>query len=318
MPTKASVPLVLIALGTIWGSAFILMKVLVDEISPTQIVAARLTLGAAVLVALVALKGKLSLPAPSLIAAAGLLCLIDNIIPNTLVAWSETRIDSGTASVLMSTMPLFTTVFAITLLKEGASLVRVAGLAIGFVGVVIVSDGDVLDVSSNGGIGMLAVIAAACSHAAAAIYTKMLLTRDDPLRLTATKLTTGAILTLPVVLVTQGSSGYTGMSAEAILCLALLGVVATGVAYSVYIWVVRAAGVVQASLVTYIIPVAGLALSWLVLGEQLGIATILGAGIIVAGVATAMYGPRLATRRPPRPASPDPSSGTLTREGALT
>ena len=260
MQTKTSVPIVLLALGTIWGSAFILMKVLVDEISPTQIVAARLALGAAVLIGVVALKGKLSLPAPGLIAATALLCLIDNIIPNTLVAWSETRIDSGTASVLMSTMPLFTTVFAITILKEGSSAVRVVGLALGFIGVVVVSDGDVLDVRSNGGIGMLAVVGAACSHAVAAIYTKMLLTRDDPLRLTASKLTTGAIMTAPVVLLTQGAGGYTSMSAEAVLCLALLGVVATGVAYAVYIWVVRAAGVVQASLVTYIIPVAGLAL----------------------------------------------------------
>ena len=318
MQTKASVPLVLIALGIIWGSAFILMKVLVEEISPLQIVAARLALGAAVLLAVVALKGKLSLPAPSLIAAAGLLCLIDNIIPNTLVAWSETRIDSGTASVLISTMPLFTTFFAITFLKEGASPIRVAGLAIGFVGVVIVSDGDVLDIRSNGGIGMLAVIVAACSHAVAAIYTKVLLNRDDPLRLTATKLTTGAVMTFPAVLITQGSGGYTDMSAEAILCLALLGIVATGVAYAVYIWVVRAAGVVQASLVTYIIPIAGLALSWLVLGEQIGIATVIGAAIIVAGVATVMYGPKLRVGRPPRVMEPGPGPSSLAKEGVLT
>jgi drug/metabolite transporter (DMT)-like permease len=116
---------------------------------------------------------------PGIVAPAALLVLMDNVIPNTLVAWSETRIDSGMASVLMSSMPLFTTVFAMTILRESASAVRIAGLVIGFIGVMIVSDGDVLRFQSNNGIGMLAVVAASSSHAAAAIYTKKLLARFD-------------------------------------------------------------------------------------------------------------------------------------------
>jgi drug/metabolite transporter (DMT)-like permease len=293
MQTKTWIPLVLLALGTIWGSAFILMKVLVGELSPTQITAARLTLGALVVLAAVAAQGKLGRPAPSLVGAAALLCVIDNMIPNTLVAWSETRIDSGIASVLMSTMPLFTTVFAMTALKEGVSAIRVAGMALGFTGVMIVSDGELLNVASNNGLGMLAVVAASGSHAAAAIYTKVLLKRNDPLRLTALKLGSGAVMSVPAVLLTQGPAGYTGMSGEAVLCLLLLGVVATGVAYAAYVWVVGAGGAVQASLVTYVIPVAGLLLSWAILGEGIGASTIVGAGVIVSGVAAAMYGPAL-------------------------
>jgi hypothetical protein len=68
---------------------------------------------------------------------------------------------------------------------------------------------------------------------------------------------------------------------------------------------VGAAGAVYASLVTYIIPVAGLALSWIVLGESIGPATIIGAAIIVTGVALAMYGPSIRIQatlsRPPAP-----------------
>lgn len=309
MKNHKSVLAALIALGTIWGSAFVLMKVLVAEISPTQIVAARLTLGSVALLVILCLSGRFRLPGPGLILPVAALCLIDNVIPNTLVAWSGTRIDSGTASVLMSTMPLFTTFFAMTMLKEKAGVVRVAGLAIGFVGVVIVSDGGVLDVRSNGGAGMLAVTGAACSHAVAAIYTRTLLKRDDPLRLTALKLTAGAVMTVPGVAFTQGGNAYLNLSAEAILCLALLGLVATGFAYTLYIWVVGAAGAVQASLVTYIIPVAGLALSWIVLGESIGPATIVGAAVIITGVALAMYGPSIRVPRllPGRPA-PEPNA----------
>lgn len=291
--TSAAVPLVLLALGIIWGSAFIFMKVLVDEISPAQIVAARLILGALVVTSVAAFRRQLGALTPAIIAPAALLVLIDNVIPNTLVAWSETRIDSGMASVLMSSMPLFTTIFAMTLLREGVNGVRIAGLVIGFIGVMIVSDGDVLSFRSNNGIGMLAVVGASSSHAAAAIYTKKLLARFDALGLTAMKLTAGAAMTAPIVLVTSGAGGYTAMSLEAVVCLLLLGVLATGVAYAVYIWVVGAAGAVHASLVTYIIPVAGLVLAWAILGEPIGTATIAGAAVIVAGVATVMFGPAI-------------------------
>lgn len=289
--TKSAVPLVLLALGIIWGSAFILMKVLVDEISPSQIVAARLILGALVVTAVAAFAGRLRTLTPAIIGPASLLVLIDNVIPNTTVAWSETRIDSGMASVLMSSMPLFTTIFAMTLLREGISGIRIAGLVIGFIGVMIVSDGDILSFRSNNGIGMLAVVGASSSHAAAAIYTKKLLARFDALGLTAMKLTTGAAMTAPIVFATQGAGAYTAMSLEAVVSLLLLGILATGVAYGVYIWVVGAAGAVQASLVTYIIPVAGLVMAWAILGEPIGFSTIAGAAVIIGGVATVMFGP---------------------------
>lgn len=296
--TNVMVPIVLVGLGMIWGSAFILMKVLVDEISPTQIVGARLALGAIVVTSVAVLSRRLRI-SPRIVAPAALLVLMDNVIPNTLVAWSETRIDSGMASVLMSSMPLFTTVFAMTVLRESASAARIAGLVIGFIGVMIVSDGDVLRFQSNNGIGMLAVVGASSSHAAAAIYTKKLLARFDAWGLTATKLTAGAAITVPVVLATQGTGEYAAMSPEAVACLVLLGILATGVAYAAYIWVVGAAGAVQASLVTYIVPVAGLALSWAILGESIGLGTVLGAAVIVSGVAAVMFGPRVRIPRLP-------------------
>ena len=296
--TKALVPVALIALGMTWGSAFILMKVLVDEISPTQIVAGRLTLGAALVLAVLLVQRRAALPAPGLILSATLLSVVDHLIPNTLVAWSETRIDGGLASVLMSTMPLFTVVFAMTVLKEGGSTIRVVGLALGFIGVIIASDGDVLAVGSDNGLAMVAVVSAAISHSVAAIYTKMLLKRHEALPLIAGKLSAGALLTAPTVLATQGAAGFTSMSIEAALCLLALGAVATGVAYGVYIWVVGKAGAVQASLVTYIIPVFGLLMAWLVLGESIGPTTIAGAATIVLGVAVAMYGPSVKLPRP--------------------
>src|SRR5574341_473966 len=281
---------VLVALGVVWGSAFILMKVLLEEISPSQIVAARLLLGG-VLVATVAFaRGRLTLPSFALVGPAALLVFLDNMVPNTLVAWSETRIDSGMAALLISTMPLFTTILAITVLKEGVTASRIAGIIVGFIGVMIVSDGAVLDARSNNGIGMLAVVAAASCHAVAAIYTRNLLGRFDALRLTAYKLGAGALMMAPIVLATQGTGDYGAMSLKGVACLLVLGLVSTGIAYAAYIWLFGAPGAVHASLVTYVIPIAGLVLAWSLLGESISVSTILGGMVIVCGVAIAMFG----------------------------
>ncbi len=282
----------LLFLGVTWGGAFVLMKVLVDELSPAQIVGARLSLGALVVTAVLFARSGPTV-SRDIVMPAALLCLIDNVVPNGLVAWSQTRIESGDASVFMSTMPLFTTVFAVLALNEGISLAKVVGLVLGFFGVVIVSDGAVLDVTSHNGAGILAVIGAAASHASAAVYTRVLLRRFDPLRLTAFKLGAGALMTAPVVLATDDVGAYATMSPQAVLALVLLGAVATGAAYGLYIWVVGAAGAVHASLVTYIIPAAGLGLAWSILGEPVGAHALVGAAVIVSGVALVMFGERL-------------------------
>jgi drug/metabolite transporter (DMT)-like permease len=287
------VPAALLALGVTWGSAFILIDVLVGEISPTQITAARLTIGAVTVAAILTSQRRLGLPARGIIVPAILLSLVDNTIPNSLVAWSETRIDAGLASVLMATMPIFTTIFAVALLKEETSPVRVLGIAVAFTGVMIVSNGDLLDIRSNNGLGLLAVVGASASHGIGAIYTKTLLKREDPLRLTGYKLTFGAAMAAPLVLAVQGPSGYVSMSPGAVASLLLLGVFATGGAYSVYVWVVGKAGSVQASLVTYIIPVFGVFFAWLLLGEPVGVNMVAGGLVIAAGVAFAIYNPSI-------------------------
>lgn len=278
----------LLALGVIWGGAFVLIKVLGEELSAGQLVAARLALGASVVAGIAAVWGQLTLPAPRGLVAIGALAALDNVVPNTLVAWSEQRIDSGSASVLMSTMPLFTAVFAVVLLGERASWPRVFGLALGLSGILLVSDADVLDVRSDRRVGMLAVMLASSSHAVAAIYTRVLSKRFEPLRLIAFKLVAGTALIAPPVLMTEGAGAYLHLSGTAVVAMIVLGVVATGAAYGAYMWVVKAAGPVQASLVTYLIPIAGLLLSWVALGESIDLHTVVGAGAIVAGVAAAL------------------------------
>jgi drug/metabolite transporter (DMT)-like permease len=307
--TKALV--VLVILASLFGSAFLYMKVLVDEIAPIEIVAGRLSLGALVVFAIIAIRGKAPSFNPATIAKIALLALLDSVIPFTLIAWSETKIDSGVASVLVSTMPVFTVIIAsVALPDERLAPVRLLGIPLGFMGVITLTGGDVLDVTSENAIGQLAVIAAAGCYGVASVYAKILLKTQDALNLTGIKLAAGAVMAAVATGITQGLPAYGSLSLEGVLALLALGVLSTALAFLLYFWVVRAAGSVYASLVTYIVPVFGLLLGWAVLGEAIGMSTAFGAALITAGVGAVMYGSvaqawltqRLSQLRGPSPA----------------
>ena len=288
---NAKALVVLVILGGLFGSAFLYMKVLVDEIAPVEIVAGRLSLGALVVFAIIALRGKALKFDPSMVGKIALLALLDSVIPFTLIAWSETKIDSGVASVLVSTMPMFTVVIAtITFPDERLAPVRLLGIPLGFLGVVTLTGGDVLNVTSENAAGQLAVIAAAGCYGVASVYAKMLLKTQDALNLTGAKLAAGAVIAAVATGITQGVPAYGTLSAEGVLALLALGVLSTALAFILYFWLLRAAGSVYASLVTYIVPVFGLLLGWAVLGEEIGINTAFGAVLITAGVGAVMYG----------------------------
>jgi drug/metabolite transporter (DMT)-like permease len=300
LPSRgARVPLVLLALGAIWGASFLFIKVIVDETGPVEVAFGRLFIGAVAILAFVRLR-RLSVPwTPSLLAKVGVLALVANIAPFALIAWGEEHIESGMASVLNSTMPIFTAAFAAAVLpEERFSAARVAGLTLGFVGVVVLTSDEGLDVTNSDVLGQFAVILASACYAVGSVVSRTLLRTTEPIGLSALQVTAGAVLCLPILLVVSGVPDYS-LSAEAWLSLLALGAGSTGIAYVMYLWLIEETGSVRASLVTYIIPVVGLFLGWAVLDESIGLNTLLGSALIIAGVATVMRG-----QAPTREAAP--------------
>jgi drug/metabolite transporter (DMT)-like permease len=290
---------VLLGIGGIWGASFLFIKVAVDEISPLELVAARLFLGA-VTVALIMRLRRMPLSVDrSLLGHICITATVSNILPFALIAWGEEHIDSGIASVLNGTMPIFTAVIAAAILvEERFTAARAAGLALGFAGVVALSGNDVLDITDSSVLGQLAVVASAACYGAGAVYMRMLLGGRDPASLSILQLVVGTVIAVPLVFLFEGSPDYS-MSLEGALCLLALGIFGTGFAYIAYLWLIERIGSVRASLVTYIIPIVGLFLGWLVLDERIGVNTLFGAALIIAGVAAVMRGPAPARERLP-------------------
>src|SRR3972149_5211682 len=102
----------LLTLGGVWGASFLFIKVVVEETSPLDLVAGRLFFGALAIALVMALRRVRGRWRPSLLAKVSLMAVLSNVVPFALIAWAEVHIASGTASVLNSTMPLFTALFA--------------------------------------------------------------------------------------------------------------------------------------------------------------------------------------------------------------
>jgi len=280
----------LVLLGGIWGSSFLFIKVALEDLTPLQIVAGRIVIGALLLVALLYARGHRLPRDPQLLRTLFVMALIGNIMPFMLITWGEQYITSSLAAILNSTTPLFTVMIAAVAL-EGESLrpMRLGGVILGFAGV-----GVIVGFETDGSIqGMVAMTLASLSYAAAFVYARRHLSGRDlpPLALPATQLLISAVLILPFAL-TNAVGTPPNITFDATATTLALGLLGTGWAYVLYYRLIADIGATSASFVTYLIPIFGIALGAIVLSEELGVNTIAGAVLVIGGIALAEIGNR--------------------------
>jgi drug/metabolite transporter (DMT)-like permease len=290
---------VLLVLGGTWGGSFLFIKVVVDETGPMELVAGRLFFGMVAVAAYIAFARHRLQVTPRLFAEVSVMAVLSNIVPFGLIAWGEEHISSGTASILNATVPIFTAVIAAAVLdEEHFTAPRLAGLFLGFLGVGVLTGEDVFDITDSSVLGELAVVGAAMCYGFGAVYARNLLRGNDPVNLSILQLVLGTLYAVPVLFIVTGGPDYS-LSLEAYASIVALGLFGTGFGYIGWLWLIENIGSVRASLVTYIVPVVAVVLGWLVLDESIGVNTIAGGLLIVAGVASVMRGAAPVRRRSP-------------------
>jgi drug/metabolite transporter (DMT)-like permease len=274
----------LLALGTIWGSSFLFVKVLVEEASPSAMIAVRIALGAATLGVALLARGQ-RLPARGPIWGHLLVMSVcGNVVPFLLIAWGQRHASSALGAVLNATIPLFTLLLAAFVYRiDHITPSRLAGIALGFTGVAFLTGPDILDVGSNSGLGELALLGSNLCYGFAFAYARRHI-RGDPLSNVTAQLLMSLALVLPLAL-RGGWVRVDELSPLEIGAWLLLSILGTGVAYLFYYSLIAQIGAVRASLTTYLIPVVGVVLGWLVLDEYLGPWGLFGMLLIVCGIA---------------------------------
>jgi drug/metabolite transporter (DMT)-like permease len=296
MNTKQLATLGLLAL--IWGSSFLLIKVSVVEIGPVLVVAGRLALGLVFLFGALLVRGQ-RLPGRRLWRALLIVALVNNVAPFLLIAWGEQQVASGLAAILNSTTPLFSVILASTWGDETLSPSKVAGLLVGFFGVVALIGADVRDflvANSAVAAGQLAIVLASASYAVGAVYARRRLRGQPALQLATGQALIAFVIILPFALLPANVPARLP-SIQAILAVVALGLFGSGLAYVLFYSLLEQVGATRTVIVTYLLPLVAVLLGWLLLGEQLSWQTVLGLGLILLGVAL-VNEMRLRLRRP--------------------
>jgi drug/metabolite transporter (DMT)-like permease len=270
----------LLALSTIWGSAFLFIHVAVREVSPFTVVAVRLAIAALVVAPLAARSGA-TMPARAAWPVLLFLAAFNNVVPFTLITAAQEHITSSLAATLVATMPLFVLIFAYVSATERLNVERIAGLIIGFVGVAVLIGTDITDITNSNTVGELAVIAATASYALSTVVARRWST-GAPLSLASAQMIFGACMAIPLALLIDGSPDL-AVSAKAGLSLVALGALCSGLAYIIFFTLVQRMEATQLSLVSYVIPIVATVLGWLVLNEPLGPNLFAGLVLVVIG-----------------------------------
>jgi len=277
----------LFLLAAIWGGSYVLIKVAVEDVEPAPLMAFR-ALGAGVMLAVYLALTVGARRAATEVATnwrpALVLGALNAAIPFWLVAWGETHVDSTVAGIAQATVPIFTFLLALHFLPhEHVGGARIAGVALGFLGVVVLAGFD----PSGGWLavaGTLAVVLSSISYASAGVYGQLRVrTVAGPVLATGSMLVGGLIL-LPLALVQLPSRWPDVEAVASILALTILG---TAFAQLILFRILRLYGSRRLSLVTYLMPGFAIVYGALLLDEPVSAAALGGLALILAGVALA-------------------------------
>jgi drug/metabolite transporter (DMT)-like permease len=202
-----------------------------------------------------------------------------------------TSVPAALNALFANSSPLFVALYALTFLKEKPSRRALAGIALGFGGVALLTLGGA---PGGGALQPLAValsLTAAATWAAYSAVARRILNELDPIAVTALAAAAGAIPMLVAALIWGGGLADPFLaSGQVKLYVLWVGLVATGVNFTIWAVALRRLRTVSVSAFQYMIPVVAMVIATILLGEQPTPLVIVGAGLVLAGVAAAQAG----------------------------
>lgn len=283
-----------------WGSSFLLMKVSLEGLTPPQIALTRLMLGSLTLVVFLRATRRRLPRSAKLWAHMAVVGVTQCSIPFTLVAFVVEQIPSGLTSIYNAIVPTMTLILTPLLLRgERLTRVQILGVAIGIVGVVVLMapwryvDSAAFADNLPAQLGMLA---STTSYAFGIVYMRRFIsgTSHDAVTISTMQI---LLATAPLLLLAPITAmSPVTITPTVVVAMTLLGAFGTGFAYVWQTRIIQRWGATRTSTVTYLMPVVGVGLGILLLGETIEWNEPVGGAIILVGVLAAQL-----ARAPVRP-----------------
>lgn len=279
-PPRLMIELSLLGLlALLWGSSYLFIKLALDSFPPLSLIALRVSIAAVMLLGVLAVRGE-KLPRDGRIWQLLLVqALIFSIGAWTILAWGQQYLDSGLASVLNSTTPIF--VFFLTLWvtrHEAVTVMKLGGACLGLLGVTLIVGIDAWRGLGQQVLAQLAVLLSSCLYAVAAIHGKRF-KAVSPLVVAAGMMLWAVACLVPMSVVLD-RPWTLRPTAGAIGAALMLGIFCTGLAMILYFRLLRTLGSLGVASQSYLRAGVGVLLGILFLGET--ITPLVGLGLIAA------------------------------------
>lgn len=279
-------------LGLLWGSSFFWIKIGLRGTSPVMLVALRLAVGILGLALFVIIRKPDFPRARNLWFRLVILGAFNTAFPFVLITWGQQSIESALASILNGTVPLFTILLAHLFLDdEKITVPKILGLFVGFGGVVLLLGGGLESGIGNELAGQAAVLVAAISYAVSIVFARRSL-RDTPTLVQAFVPLVAADVLVWMAMPILEEQPQLPADGEAWFAILWLGLLGTCIAYILYFSLLQSVGPTRTSLVTYVVPVVGLVLGVVFLGETLDLRLAVGAVLVIAGIVVVNWTPK--------------------------
>ena len=276
MNTRDFLTLLLVSL--FWGGSFLFLRLLVLEgLEPLQIVSLRMMF-AAIFIAPFFLNKLKKHSFQDHGFPILLIGLLNTALPFTLFAYASVNLGAGSLSVLQATVPILTALILFSLYRDAFSYMKLLGVLIGFSGLFLLAgpSGE-LDLFSS----ILCVIAS-LSYAISGVYLANTPAKINNSFIGMGSLIVGAILLSPFLI--NFAEANLSISATSWLYIAILGIINTSLAYVIFIKLIKRIGSLNASFVTYLVPVSSISLGILILDETFTLDMVVGSALIFLGV----------------------------------
>jgi len=271
------IPLSLFALYIIWGSTYLAIRFALESYPPFLLAGLRFLIAGTLLFGFLRLRG-IALPSRRQWQNAAITGVLLLGFGNGLVCFAEERVSSGIAAVAVASMPLFAALFS-SLYGERPTRREGLGLAIGFIGVVVLNLGNGLSASR---LGAAALLLAAMCWALGSVWSKRQDMPKGPMNTAAQMLC--ASVALIIVALSAGERLPVHPSLHATLAVAYLIVFGSIIAFSAYLYVLKHVRPALATSYAYVNPPVAVMFGLLLVGEHVGPYDLAGMAIILLGV----------------------------------
>ena len=282
MRLKSTLALVVTTL--LWGSSFIMLKVLLGEVPPVAIAFLRFLIAAPFLLGIALWKGRGKKRPPGSWKSFIVLGFLGVALYNVLQNLGLNLIMTSESSLLVCTDPIFIAVLGYYFLGERLGAAKVTGILIAFLGVavIVLRGGPGFASSWQGFLGDVLSLGGAVTWAVYSVYGKKRLASNSAYDVAAFSAVFGAIFLLQLMAVVEGVA--LPVTAAGWILLILLGLLPSGVAYLLWYVAMEDISAYKAGLSLFFIPLVSMVLAALLLGDQLDLLFRVGASLVLGGV----------------------------------